>query len=98
MLRRSAKVMLATGGIVAVLGSGVALAADSSVCPWGNTPQSGKATSTAQANGERAQQRLRERDGTGPRHAHQSQRRRSGSGQTPGRGAGNRGANCPYRS
>lgn len=94
MLRRSVKVGLATGGVVAVLGSGVALAADTSVCPWGNAPRSAPAVSRTQASGDRAQQR--QRDGTGLRHAQQSQRRehRGGRGQRPGNG----GANCPYRS
>ncbi len=95
MLRRSVKIMLATGGIVAVLGTGVAVAADTPVCPFGNTPQ---ATSTAQPDRDRTQQQLRKRDGTGPRHAQQVQRRGSGSGQVPGRGPGDRDANCPYRS
>jgi hypothetical protein len=94
MLRRSVKIMLATGGIVAVLGTGVAVAADPPVCPWGNTPQS---TSATQPDRDRTQQRLRQRDGTGPRHAQQVQQRRSGNAQAPGRGAGNGGASCPYR-
>ena len=96
MLRRSAKIMLATGGIVAVLGTGVATAADPSVCPWGNTPQSTSATQPAR---DGTQQRLRKRDGTGPRHAQRVQQRRSGNGREQGRGAaGTQGANCPYRS
>ena len=40
MLRRNAKIMIATGVTVAMLGTGVAVAADPPVCPWGNTPQS----------------------------------------------------------
>ena len=95
MLRRSVKIMLATGATVAMLGTGVAVAADTPVCPWGNTPQS---TSATQPDRDRTQQQLRKRDGTGPRHAQQVQQRRSGNAQAPGRGVGNRGANCPYRS
>lgn len=94
MLRRSAKIMLATGATVAMLGTGVAVAADSPICPWGNTPQSASGT---QPDRDRTQQHLRKRDGTGPRHAQHVQRHRSGNAQAPGGGAGKRGANCPYR-
>jgi len=92
MLRPSAKIMLATGATAAMLGTSVAVAADPPVCPWGNTPQS---TSVTQPARDGTQQRLRKRDGTGPRHAQQVQQRRSGNAQAPGRGAGNRDANCP---
>ena len=39
MLRRSAKTMITTAGIVGVLGVGVAVAADQPTCPNGNTPK-----------------------------------------------------------
>jgi hypothetical protein len=94
MLRRSVKIMLATGSAVAVLGTGVAVAADPPVCPWGNTPQSTSATQPAR---DGTQQRLRMRDGTGPRHAQMVRQHRSGGTPALGRGAGNRGENCPYR-
>ena len=76
MLRRNAKIMIATGVTVAMLGTGVAVAADPPVCPWGNTPQSTSATQPAR---DGTQQQLRKRDGTGPRHAQQVQERRSGN-------------------
>ncbi len=83
MLGRSAKIILATGCAVGVLGAGVAVAADPPTCPFGNTPQA----TSAQTRTDRTQMRLRQRDGTGPRHA-----------QRQGAGQGNRGADCPYRS
>jgi|NGEPerStandDraft_8_1074529.scaffolds.fasta_scaffold71360_1 hypothetical protein len=96
MLRRSAKTMITTAGIVGVLGVGVAVAADQPTCPNGNTP---KVTQTQTGT----QQRLRERDGTGPRHAQRSQQR-SGQGQGRHQGSGNGARNgsgnpsCPNRS
>jgi hypothetical protein len=95
MLRPGFKLILATGGVAAVLGSGVALAADPSTCPWGNTPQAAKTVTASQTNRDRV--RLRKRDGTGPRHAQQMQRNRPGTGQGRGGGVANHGANCSYR-
>jgi hypothetical protein len=104
MLRHSAKIMLATAGVVGVLGAGVAVASDPVTCPYGNTP---KVTQTQAATGTATQQRLRERDGTGARHAQRSQQRGQGqAGRHHGRhaGAGNGAGNaignpnCPYRS
>ena len=100
MLRRSAKTILATAGVLGVLGAGVAVAADPPTCPYGNTPQ---ATMTQTQTG--AQQQQRKRDGTGPRHAQRvHQRDRSGQGtRQQGRHHGSgyqRTGNpsCPYRS
>ena len=89
MLRRSAKIILASGCAAGVLGAGVAMAADSPTCPYGNTPRATQSQTQTQAPAQGTQQRLRlrERDGTGPRHA-----------QRHGAGMGNRGADCPYRS
>ena len=93
MLRRSAKTMITTAGIVGVLGVGVAVAADQPTCPYGNTP---KVTQTQTGT----QQRLR--DGTGPRHTTRSQQR-GGQGQGRHQGAGNGPRNgsgnptCPNR-
>jgi hypothetical protein len=94
MRRRSSKIILTTVAVTGVLGASVAVAADSPVCPYGNTP---KATQKAPArSGDRTQ--LRKRDGTGPRHAQRAPNRGSGRGQWQGQGQGNRGADCPYRS
>ena len=80
MLRHSAKIILATAGVVGVLGAGVAVASDPVTCPYGNTP---KVTQTQTATGTATQQRLRERDGTGPRHAQRSQQRGQGQAGRP---------------
>ncbi len=55
------------------LGAGAAVAAtgDQPTCPYGNVPQAGQADRPSTTG---SQQRLRERDGTGPRHAQRSQR------------------------
>ncbi len=97
MLRRSAKTILATAGIVGVLGAGVAVAADPPTCPYGNTPQVTQTQTTAQ-------HQLRKRDGTGPRHAQRVQQRdRSGQatrhqGRRDGSGyQGTGNPSCPYR-
>jgi hypothetical protein len=98
MLRRSATIMLATAGVVGVLGVGIAVAADPPTCPYGNTPQ---VTRTQTGSQTTTQQRLRKRDGTGPRHEQRVQQR---DRQGPGRhhhdsgyqGTGN--PSCPFRS
>ena len=98
MLRRNAKILLATAAVLGVLGAGVAVAADQSTCPYGNTPRAGQ---TATGTGD--QDRLRKRDGTGPRHA---QRAQQGAKQQRGQGQGRRlgprdgsgNPDCPYRS
>ena len=104
MLRHSAKIIFATAGVVGVLGAGVAVA----VRP-GDVPVWQHAEGHPDPDRDRTatQQRLRERDGTGPRHAQRSQQRGQGqAGQHHGRhaGAGNGAGNatgnpnCPYRS
>jgi hypothetical protein len=102
MLRRTAKTIVATAGIVGVLGAGVAVAADPPTCPYGNTPQ---ATQTQTQTPSGAQQQLRKRDGTGPRHAQRLQQR-DGASQASRHGGRHGGSayqatgnpNCPYRS
>ena len=97
MLRRNAKITLATAGIVGVLGAGVAVAADPPACPYGNTPQ---VTQTQTETQVTTQQRLRKRDGTGPRHEQRvQQRHRQGQGRHHGSGHQGTGhPSCPYRS
>lgn len=96
MLRRSAKTMITTAGIVGVLGVGVAVAADQPTCPNGNTPN---VTQTQTG----MQPQLRKRDGTGARHATRAQQR-GGQGQGRHQGSGNGARNgsgdptCPNRS
>ena len=104
MLRRSTRTILVTAGVVSVLGAGVAVAADTPTCPYGNTP---RAAQTQSAAGDTTRLRLRERDGTGPRHEQRSQRRAGGrqargQGRHHGQGHGARDGSgnptCPYRS
>ncbi len=95
MLRRNVKKIIATALVVSLAGAGVAVAAAPSTgsCPYGHTPAKAGQTQTM-APRKGTQQRLRERDGTGPRHAAMQKNRTGGNGQ----GSGNRGVNCPYRS
>ena len=91
MLRRSLRTLLATAGIVAVVGTGVAVAADPPTCPYGNTPQV-----TRTQDRDTVRQQLRKRDGTGPRHAQRVQQRQG----SQHRGLGHQGTGnpaCPYR-
>lgn len=69
MLRQNAHKILAVAGAVAVIGAGVAVAADSSQTCTGDGPH-GRNQATQVQKGDRAggQQRLRKHDGTGPRH------------------------------
>lgn len=96
MLRRSAKTMITTAGIVGVLGVGVAVAADQPTGPNGNAPN---VTQTRTG----MQPQLRLRDGTGARHATRAQQR-GGQGQGRHQGSGNGARNgsgdptCPNRS
>lgn len=83
-MRRRATLILSTVAATAVIGAGVAVAADPPTCPYGNTPRSEQVAPRTDRDGD--QLRLRKRDGTGPRHEQRGHR------------AGNRGADCPYRS
>ena len=94
MRRLSVKIIATAVAILGVLGVGVAVAADPGTCPYGNTPQAGK-VAPAKATGDQLRERLRKRDGTGVRHVQRQSGRRAAG---PGFGAGNRGADCPYRS
>ncbi len=102
MRKRSVKIILGTLAASAVIGVGVAAAANPPSWAGGAGPQVSKV-----ANGTRTGDgvRLRERDGTGPRHEQMQkqmqQRMRDGTGPRHGHqamGNGTRGASCPYSS
>jgi len=92
MLRRSMRIAITTAAVAGTLGAGVAVAADPPSCPYGNTPR----VTQNQTGDTTTPQQLRKRDGTGARHAQRSQQRDRENPARPG--AGNRGADCPYRS